>query len=124
MSNIYGTIELVANGENIFYVLSALIDVKNNERCMCSLAFYEDYGGENEKMLELWDNDEYLIETLLPTVIIPWIEGNKVENPGEFSALLKINGVDLKDFPSLKELIEKGIEMGLFEEYYKKKENE
>jgi hypothetical protein len=123
MSKITGNIELDYEGEKITYVLSVGIDVYKNTKYMPSLSFYENYGMiEGEKMLSIWDNDNYLIETLLPKVLVPWIENKSIIDTENFAELLQVKGVVIYDFPYIKELLDKGIEMGFFEEYSHKKE--
>jgi hypothetical protein len=121
MNKIDGNIELYYEGEKITYVLSVGIDVYKNTKYMPSLSFYENYRMiEGEKMIALWDNDNYLIEILLSNVLIPWAESKKIIDGEQFAELLKINSAAIDDFFYIKELLVKGIEMGFFEEYYNK----
>lgn len=122
MNEIYGNMEFAYNGKDITYVLSVGIN-ERNEMYMPSLSFYKDYGHNDEKMIELWDDDTYLIETLLEKVLVPWEDNKRIEEAEQFAELLKVKGVSLEDFSSIKRLIENCIDNGFFGEYYIKKEN-
>ena len=103
-------IEIIRDGKKISYVLSAGIDLEdNNRKFMCSLSFVQDCGYNHEKYLEIWDVDEYIYDTLFD-VLLPWTKEKKIENPERFAEFLNIPGVDLEDFPLIAELIQKGIE--------------
>ena len=121
----YGNIELIFSGKNIDYVLSAGIDLDKDgdPKYMPSLSFYEDYGLHAQATIESWDNDTYLIETLLENVLIPWNHNKVILDGEEFAALIKIKGLDIEDLLGLQKLINKAIDLELFEDYYKEKEN-
>jgi hypothetical protein len=117
-------IEIIREGKNITYVLTAGVDLEdNNRKFMPILAFVQDCGLTYEKYLETWDNDGYIYARLFD-VLLPWTKEKKIENPELFAEFLNIPGVDLEDFPLIAELIQKGIEFDFFEDYLKtKKEN-
>jgi len=117
----YAHIELVEDGKNISYVLSSGIDVeKDNRKFMCSLSFVKEYGCNSEKSIEFWDNEGYIYERLFD-VVIPWTTEKKIENAEFFTDFVKIQGMDLEDFPLIEKLLRKGIELGFFEDYLKLK---
>jgi hypothetical protein len=117
----HSNIEIIREGKNITYVLSAGIDLeKHNRKFMPTLALVKDYGFKDEKYIEIWDNEHYVYDTLF-NVLLPWVKDKRIKNPEDFAMLLSVNGVDLEDFPLLVELIQKGIEFGFFEEIVKNK---
>lgn len=126
MSEIHGNITLQYSGERVDYILDVGIDVEKNIKFMPSLSFYHNYGMiEDEHLIDVWDNEDYLIDVLLNNVLVPWVEFKDVKVSNEFAELLQIDGVKLDDFAGMKKLLEKGIELGFFEEYFtKKKEND
>ena len=111
-------VDLFFEGEEITYSLSSLYDIEKDEYEMTSLSFIENRGEFGEKYNTIWDNDVYLVETLYKKVLIPWVGDRKIEEGEEFSQLLKIQGVNIKDLESLLELIEQGIKMRLLKEKY------
>ena len=114
-------IEIIREGKNITYVLSAGIDLeKDNNKFMPVLSFVKDYGYTYEKYIETWDNDGYIYARLFD-VLLPWIKEKKIENPELFAEFLSIPGVALEDFPFIAELIQKGIEFDFFEDNLKNK---
>lgn len=121
MKNTYGTVELILDGKELNYVLSATIelDKPGEEKSMASIAFYKDYGLNSEEVLEVWDNDTYLYNTLYKNVLLPWVAEKTVVDGQEFGALLQIKGVHIDDFQELKEVFEKAIELGFFNDIIK-----
>ena len=77
MNKIIGNFELIFEGKNISYVLSALYDIEKNSYEMPSLSFIEDEGSKDEKYIAIWDNDAYLVETLYKKVLVPWVVEQK-----------------------------------------------
>lgn len=125
MSEIYGNITLYYSGEKVDYILDAGIDIEKNIKYMPSLSFYHNYRENDEHLIDVWDNEDYLIDVLLNNVLVPWVEFKDVKVSNEFAELLQIDGVKLDDFAGIKKLLETGIELGFFEEYFtKKKEND
>jgi hypothetical protein len=117
-------IEIIREGKNISYVLTAGVDLEdNNRKFMPILAFVQDCGFTYEKYLETWDNDGYIYARLFD-VLLPWTKEKKIEKPELFAEFLSIPGVDLEDFPFIAELIQKGIEFGFFEDCVKNKNGE
>jgi hypothetical protein len=116
MNNIYGTVELILEGKEISYVLSALLelDKPGEKKAMTSLAFYKNYGQISEESLEVWDNDIYLYNTLYKNILLPWVNEKTVSDGQEFGSLFQIKGVQIDDFKQLKELFDKAIELGFF----------
>lgn len=112
---IIGNTDLVFETENIAYVVSALLDTNTMKYSYTSLAFIQDYGMIDEKYIEDWDNNTYLIETLYSMVLLPWNVDKTIPSPEEFAALLKIDGVHLEDFEGIYELFNKAIEIKFFE---------
>jgi hypothetical protein len=117
-------IEIIKEGKNISYVLTAGVDLEdNNRKFMPILAFVQDCGFTYEKYLETWDNDGYIYARLFD-VLLPWVNERKIENAELFAEFLNIPGVDLEDFPFIAELIQKGIEFEFFEDCVKTKNGE
>jgi hypothetical protein len=117
-------IEIIREGKNITYVLTAGVDLEdNNRKFMPILAFVQDCGLTYEKYLETWDNDGYIYARLFD-VLLPWVNERKIENAELFAEFLNIPGVDLEDLPFIAELIQKGIEFGFFEDCVKNKNGE
>ena len=122
MIEITGNMELIYHGEKVDYVLSAGYDVEREEYYMPSLSFYKDYGILNtQECIESWDNDTCIIETLYEKVLAPWTNNNTIINGESFAELIKINGGMVNDLPAIKELIDKGIKLGFFRDYYNSK---
>jgi hypothetical protein len=119
---IFGNSEISIEGEFITYELSAGIRIEKNALYMPSLSFYKDYEYVNQKVIEIWDNEDYLIDTLYNQVLVPYVGSKSLINPEAFEDLVRIKGVSLKDFEKLKVLIEVGIEKGFFQEYLDKKD--
>lgn len=116
-------IEIIVEGKNITYVLSAGIDLEDdNRKYMPTLALVKDYGFKDEKYIEIWDNEHYVYETLF-NVLLPWVKDKRIKNPEDFAMLLTVKGVDIEDFPLLAELIQKGIEFDFFEDIVKNEKN-
>lgn len=118
MNNTYGTVELVFEGEEISYVLSASMDLKNpgEEKAMDSLTFYKNYGMNDEECLEIWDNYHYLYHTLYKNVLVPWVDNKTINDGMDFAELIQIKGVHIDDFKELKEMFDKAIELGFLKE--------
>ena len=118
MIEIYGHTKFIYDGEEISYVISSGMDLKKEDRYyLPSLQFIKDYGMNNEKEIECWDVDNYLIPVLLEEVLIPWIDNKDIPNPTEFAALLSVNGVKLDDFTGIRDLILTAKNEGMFNEY-------
>lgn len=116
--------EIIYHGEKVDYVLNAGWDVEKKQYYMPSLLFYKNYGLIiNQECIESWDNDTYVIETLYNKVLLSWTNDNTILDGESFAELVKINGGIVNDIPAIKELIDKGIELGFFSEHYNKKEN-
>lgn len=111
-------VDLFYEGEEITYSLSSLYDIEKDVYAYTSLGFIENQGDLDEKCIKIWDRDDYLVETLYKKVLIPWVGDRKIEDGEEFSQLLKIQGVNIKDLEGLLELIEQGIKMRLLKEKY------
>lgn len=111
----YGEINLTVEGKDIQYQLNVGIDLEkaNDHYYMPSLSFWKDKGSGGERELDTWDSDEYLLQTLLAKVLIPWTERKEILKAKDFADLL-IMGVHIEDFVLIKELLEKGVEMGFF----------
>lgn len=117
-------INIVYDGVEISYELSAGIDCeKDYKKYMCSLSFVKDLGTMSEKYIGIWDNEEYLMETLYKKVLVPWVESKDIPYSDDFAGLLKMKGVKLEDFEGLIELFKHAIILGFFEELYKNCEN-
>lgn len=123
MTDFTAYMEIIYHGEKMDYVLSAGYDIERKEYYMPSLSFYKDYGLSTEELIEGWDNDFYLIETLYNKVLMPWANDKTIIDGASFGDIIKMNGGAVNDIPSLKELIDKGIELGFFKDYYNSKEN-
>lgn len=118
----YGNITLRYSGEKMDYILDVLFDTDTNKKSMPSLSFYHNYGMlKDEKNIDVWDNDSYLIDVLLNNVLIPWVDYQNIKVTEDFTSLLQMDGFKMEDFKGLKLLLEKGIELGFFEEYFEKK---
>jgi len=117
-NNIYGTVELILDGEEISYVLSAIIDLEKDgqDKAMESLAFYKNYGTRDEEVIDTWDNDHYLYHTLYNNVLVPWVDKKLINNGMDFAQLIQVKGVDIDDFKPLKELFDKAIELGFLKD--------
>ena len=121
MSDITGNISLQYEGKELAYVLDVGLDIEKETNYMVSLSFMENHGMIDEKLIDLWDNDNYLMEILYEGVIIPWEENKSIPNSEAFAELLQVKGVKLDDFAGIKLLIDKGIELDFFQEYYERK---
>jgi hypothetical protein len=119
---IYGNSEISIKGEEIDYVLTVGMNIEKNELYMPSLSFYKDYDYVYQKVIEIWDNENYLIDTLYNQVLIPYIETKSILNVEGFKKLVSIKGFSLKDFEVIKKLMDVGIEKGFFQEYLDKKD--
>lgn len=97
-------IELIYNGENIDYVISA-ITYKNDGWVMPSLQFFDDYDLSDPKELECWDNDSYLIR-FYDEFLVPFPE--KPFDLEMLSDLIKL-GFVLNDLPGIKKLLEEAF---------------
>lgn len=117
MTNLYGNIELIFNGEKIDYVLSVGIDLERegHPRYMPSLAFYKHYGlTHDQKEIEVWDSEDYLINRLYKGVLVPW-ENNEIKDKECLVELVKdIEGISLSDFDGLKRLFEISFTVNFF----------
>lgn len=123
----YANIRLVKDGTGgVSYVLDAGVDLNdpNYKKFMVSLSFWNDHGHTYEKEIEAWDNDLYIYETFYKKVLLPWIKDKTIEDPIAFAEFVSIPGVKLEDFDQLKLLIEKGIELGFFENVINSKKDE
>ncbi|MEI6186933.1 MAG: hypothetical protein WCP46_00325 [Alphaproteobacteria bacterium] len=119
---IYGDFTLTAQGSDISFNLSVGYDPYKDIYYMPSLSFIKEKGMVSlEEYLEIWDNEDYIIETLLNKVLVPWIDTNEILDSKEFAELINIDSFNMKDFKLLRELIEKGMKLGFFEEYEKRK---
>ena len=73
MNKIYGSADLIAEGKNISYVLSAGIDIDTGKLYMPSLEFIKDKGfTDTEKIIDFWDNDEFIMK-LHQKILIPYV---------------------------------------------------
>ena len=114
--------EIILHGEKVDYILSAGYDLDTDKHFMPSLSFYKDYGhSKNQELIECWDNDLYLIESLYQKVLASWTSDKTILDGESFAELIKVNGGAVDDMPKLRELIDKGIDLGFFNEYYNKK---
>lgn len=119
---IYGDFTLTAHGDDIYFDLSVGYDPYKDIYYMPSLSFIKEKGMiAAEEYLEIWDNEDYIIDTLLNKVLVPWIDENKILDSKEFAELINIDSFNMKDFKLLRELIEEGMKLGFFEEYEKRK---
>ena len=116
MNKIVGNFELLFEGEDIAYSLSALYDIEKDTYEMPSLSFIEDEGSRDEKYIAVWDNDNYLVETLYKKVLIPWVVEKKIEDGEEFVELIKLQGVNIKDLEGLCKLMEEGFRLKLLKD--------
>ena len=116
MNKIIGNFELIFEGKDISYVLSALYDVEKDECEMPSLSLVEDYGTRSEKYIAIWDNDDYLVETLYKKVLVPWVVEKKIEDGQQFADLIKTQGVSIDDLEGLCKLLEEGFRLKLLKE--------
>ena len=116
MNKIIGNFELIFEGENITYVLSALYDIEKNSYEMPSLSFIEDEGSRDEKYIAIWDNDGYLVETLYKKVLVPWVVEKKIEDGQQFADLIKTQGVSIDDLEGLCKLLEEGFRLKLLKD--------
>lgn len=116
MNKIIGNFELIFEGKDISYVLSALYDVEKDEYEMPSLSFIEDEGSIEEKYIAIWDNDAYLAETLYKKVLVPWVVEKKIEDGQQFADLIKTQGVSIDDLEGLCKLLEEGFRLKLLKD--------
>ena len=116
MNKIIGNFELIFEGKDISYVLSALYDVEKDECEMPSLSLVEDYGTRSEKYIAIWDNDGYLVETLYKKVLVPWVVEKKIEDGQQFADLIRVQGVSIDDLGGLCKLLEEGFRLKLLKE--------
>jgi hypothetical protein len=123
----YAHIRLVKDGiGEISYVLEAGVNLTDPsyKKYLPSLSFWNDHGHTYEKQIEAWDNDHYIYETFYKKVLLPWIKDKTIEDPIAFAEFVSIPGIKLEDFDQLKLLIEKGIELGFFEDVINFKKDE
>ena len=122
----YASIKLIEDGAGeISYVLDAMVNLEAPyKKGLPSLSFWKNHGQVFEKEIEAWDNDEYIYHTFYKKVLLPWIKNKTIEDPIEFAGVVSIPGVKLEDFDQLKLLIEKGIELGFFENVINFKKDE
>lgn len=118
-----GKVKLFFQGAEISYVISAIFKpTKENKYSMPILEFIKYYGMEEKKLLAGWDNDNYLIETLLEKVLNPWLlEDKKIIAAQDFADLLSINGVKIDDFKGIQTLLVSASNAGFFNDYYLQK---
>jgi len=122
---INGNIELLFEGKEITYVISAGIDLKRGMKYfMPSFCFYSDYSSNNEKCIDSWDVEGYILKTFLAGVINPWVNDHSIPNPEEFATLIRIKGVHLDDFEGIQVLLNTAIDLNLFEDYFNDLEND
>jgi predicted MPP superfamily phosphohydrolase len=121
----YGNIEFevdLENGNTV--VISVGIDLLNNDRkYMPSLSLYKDRGQSDEKIIFVWDNDQYLYHTLYEEVVVPWVKDKSIINTKEFSEVIS-EGFHVNEFSKLKFIFDKAIEFGFFEELLNKTEKD
>ena len=122
MNKIYGSADLIAEGKNISYVLSAGIDIDTGKLYMPSLEFIKDKGfTDTEKIIDFWDNDEFIMK-LHQKILIPYVNSvSGIKGKKYKKALFDIKGVVVDDLPLLHDLIEKGIQMKFFNSYLEQK---
>lgn len=115
---IWANTDLLYEEEDIQYELSALMDVsKENfgQYSYPSLTFWRNKGMVNEKLIAVWDNEDYLYDKLFLDVLKPL--NNRVNcNMDEFRHLMDVQGVEQSHLEGLYKLFKKGIELGFFEE--------
>lgn len=116
MNRIIGNFELLFEGKDITYSLSALYDIEKDSYEMPSLSFIEDEGSRDEKYIAIWDNDAYLVETLYKKVLVPWVVEKKIEDGQQFADLIKLQGVSIDDLEGLCKLLEEGFRLKLLKE--------
>lgn len=113
----YGNIELVHEGKQISYVLSVGLDLdkKGFPKYMPSLSFYKNYGSTyDEKLIDYWDNQSYLVETLYKGVLVPWADSKIKNKESLFSIFEDIEGSSIKDLDNLKKLFDIAFSMNFF----------
>jgi hypothetical protein len=115
----YGNFELIVEGKELTYVLSALFEPKTKSYHMPSFIAYRDYGMTYEKDIFYWDNDSYLHDTFYKKVIMPWYLNQKIVDPEEFAEFIDNEGVSIKDIGLIAEMFQKADELGLFYEHQK-----
>ena len=116
MNKIIGNFELIFEGKDISYVLSALYDIDKDEYEMPSLSFIENEGERDEKYVAIWDNDAYLVETLYKNILVPWVVEKKIEDGQQFADLIKLQGVSIDDLEGLCKLLEEGFRLKLLKD--------
>jgi hypothetical protein len=119
---IYGNSEIYIKGKNIDYVLTVGMNIEKNELYMASLSFYKNYEYVYQELIEIWDNENYLIDTLYNQVLVPYVETKSIINIEGFKELVSIKEFSLDDFEAIKKLMDVGIEKGFFQEYLDKKD--
>lgn len=119
MKEIYGHTSFVYDGEEISYIISSGIDLKDEQKYyLPSLQFVKEYGTHYEEEIACWDAESFLISVLLEEVLIPWIDNKDIPNKTEFAAILSVNGVKLDDFEGIRDLILTAKNEGMFNEYF------
>ena len=116
MNKIIGNFELIFEGKDISYVLSALYDVEKNKYTDTCLSFVENQGERDEKYLRIWDREEYLAETLYKQVLVPWVVEKKIEDGQQFADLIRVQGVSIDDLGGLCKLLEEGFRLKLLKD--------
>lgn len=108
---INGHTEIYYTGKRCTYVIGAIFD-GNYEYVMSWLSFTKDHGRQNEKVVDTWDNIEYL-KNLHENVIKSWVKNKEIKDSGEFSNFLKEEYVDLQDFEGIDKLFDRAFNLGL-----------
>lgn len=121
-----GHMEIFFGGKEITYVINAGIDFKRGMKYfMPSFSFVENYGStDGENAIDTWDVEGYILKTFLAGVINPWLDHHAIPNTEEFASLIRIKGVSLDDFAGIQELLNRAIDLNLFEDYFNDLENE
>ena len=109
MSYILGHTELTANGK-VDYSIGALLE-EHHSYTMPWLEFSENKGLNNEKSLDCWDNETYLVKELYNQIIKPWVENKEVILPEEFAQLLAEEQIYIEDFQGLYDLFNRAFEL-------------
>lgn len=117
---IWADTNLLYEEEDVQYELSAMMYVDKDrfgKYTMPSLSFWKNKGMANEKIIETYDNEEYLYETLFLNVLKPHKQGRKEDiSIKEMNDLLAIRGVQMKHLKGIYKLLKKGVELGFFDE--------
>jgi phage-related tail protein len=121
-NKIFGSTDLLYEEDEIQYEINAMMNVsekKFGQYGFASLTFWKDKGMKSEKVIEVWDNDEYLYNKLFLKVLMPLQAGLKC-NMKEFRHLSKIDGFEQSHLKGLRKLFQKAISLGIFDEVIKK----